>query len=101
MDENQRIPNATFSDITKPFVSKWYLFFISVIIFSLLGIIYIYFSAPLYKVQAKVLIKDAKKNMAASSDVPGISGIAGIGSMQANSIENELQVITSKILLKK
>ncbi|WP_332452528.1 polysaccharide biosynthesis tyrosine autokinase [Chryseobacterium aquaticum] len=96
MNENQQVDNTTYSDLVKPFASKWRMFLISILFFLLSGITYIYYNAPLYKVQAKVLIKDAKKSSAGSSEVANIGGLSGLGSMQANSIENELQVITSK-----
>ena len=96
MNENQQVDNTTYSDLVKPFASKWRIFLISILFFLLSGITYIYYNAPLYKVQAKVLIKDAKKSSAGSSEVANIGGLSGLGSMQANSIENELQVITSK-----
>lgn len=101
MNENQQLADTTFSDIIKPFTSRWYLFFISVFIFLLLGITYIYFNAPLYQVQAKVLIKEAKKSMAGGSEIANISGLSGLGTMPTNSIENELQVLSSKNIAEK
>lgn len=96
MSGNQKIPEASFSEIISPFFSKWYIFLTSISVFFFLGLLYIYFDTPLYKVQAKVLIKETKKNMAGGADIAGIAGLSGFGDMGTNSIENELQVITSK-----
>lgn len=96
MNKNDFSAGNSLSEILKPFTSRWRFFILSIISFLIAGIIYIIYTAPVFRVESKILIKDAKKSMAPSTDVAGLGGIAGIGGMSANSIENELQVITSK-----
>lgn len=87
------------SEIIKPYVSKWKTFAITVFIMLILGVVYIKTSAPVYRSETKVLIKDAKKMSSASGDFGVLQGLAGFGGMGTNSIENELEVFKTKKLV--
>ena len=71
---------------------------LSVLAFLVLAIFYIKTSTPVYSVQSTVLIKDTKK--APSSEMGMLSELGGFGSMGTNSIENEMEVLKSKKLMK-
>lgn len=86
-------------EIIKPFTRKWYWFFISVIITTVLAILYIKYTTPIYKIQSSVLIKDAKKMSSASGDFGVLSGLGGFAGMGTNSIENELEIFKSKKII--
>ncbi|MBS1573589.1 MAG: polysaccharide biosynthesis tyrosine autokinase [Bacteroidetes bacterium] len=86
-------------EIVKPYISKWKLFVLSILLFLALGIIYIKISAPVYLSETKVLIKDAKKMSTASGDFGVLQGLAGFSGMGTNSIENELEVFKTKKLI--
>ena len=94
LDKYQKETNLT--QILKPYISKWKTFAISVFLFFILGIIYIKTSAPVYRSETKVLIKDAKKMSSSSGDFGVLQGLSGFGGMGTNSIENELEVFKTK-----
>ncbi|MDP9954606.1 capsular exopolysaccharide synthesis family protein [Epilithonimonas hungarica] len=83
-------------EILKPYLKKWYWFFVSVFIMIVLAIIYIKITTPIYQIESSVLIKDAKKMSSASGDFGVLSGLGGFAGMGTNSIENELEIFKSK-----
>ena len=86
-------------DLIKPYLKRWYWFLIGFIVFVLLGIIYIKTTAPVYKIESTVLIKDAKKMSSASGDFGVLSGLGGFAGMGTNSIENELEIFKSRKII--
>ncbi|HQD45915.1 MAG TPA: polysaccharide biosynthesis tyrosine autokinase [Kaistella sp.] len=86
------------NELIKPYLKKWWWFVLSVLAFLVLAIFYIKTSTPVYSVQSTVLIKDTKK--APSSEMGILSELGGFGSMGTNSIENEMEVLKSKKLMK-
>ena len=86
------------NELIKPYLKKWWWFVLSVLAFLVLAIFYIKTSTPVYSVQSTVLIKDTKK--APSSEMGMLSELGGFGSMGTNSIENEMEVLKSKKLMK-
>ena len=86
-------------DLIKPYLKRWYWFLIGFIVFVLLGIIYIKTTAPIYKIESTVLIKDAKKMSSASGDFGVLSGLGGFAGMGTNSIENELEIFKSRKII--
>lgn len=80
---------------------NWKLFVASVFICALLGFVYVKWATPIYRVYANILIKTDGGGMGAmlSSAMPGGLGSSlGLGS---NSVDDELQVISSHTLAKK
>lgn len=98
--------NSSDSDlaaIVKPYLTRWYWFFISVLIFSVFAFIYIHYKQSVYNIKSAVLIKDAKKSLGASSgvgDMGILEGLSGFGGMSTNSIENELEIFKTKKLVR-
>ena len=86
-------------DLIKPYLKRWYWFLIGFIFFVLFGIIYIKTTAPVYKIESTVLIKDAKKMSSASGDFGVLSGLGGFAGMGTNSIENELEIFKSRRII--
>ena len=96
MDVTKREEDFNLRELIKPYTKKWYWFFLSVILTTLLAIVYIKFTTPVYKIESSVLIKDAKKMSSASGDFGVLSGLGGFAGMGTNSIENELEIFKSK-----
>ena len=86
-------------DLIKPYLKRWYWFLIGFIFFVLLGIGYIKTTAPVYKIESTVLIKDAKKMSSASGDFDVLAGLGGFAGMGTNSIENELEIFKSRRII--
>ena len=86
------------NEIIKPYLVKWWWFLLSVLCFLALAIFYIKTATPVYSIKSTALIKDTKK--APSSEMGMLSELGGFGSMGTNSIENEMEVLKSKKLMK-
>lgn len=86
------------NEVIKPYIAKWWWFVLSVLAFLILAVLYIKSTTPAYKITSTVLIKDTKK--APSADMGMLSQLGGFGSMGTNSIENELEVLKSKKLMR-
>lgn len=87
--------NDNLNEILKPYLSKWWWFFLSVLSLVLITIFYLKFATPVYKINSTVLIKDVKKSPSAAE----FGVISGFGGMPTNSIDNELEVFKSKKLM--
>ena len=103
MSQNSNIAAETskevsLNEVVKPFLAKWWWFVLSVFAFLALAVFYIKFSTPVYNVQSLILIKDTKKTP--SSEMGVLSELGGFGSMGTNSIENEIEVLKSKKLIR-
>ncbi len=86
------------NEVIKPYLAKWWWFVLSVLAFLILAIFYIKSTSPSYKITSTVLVKDTKK--APSSDMGMLSQLGGFGSMGTNSIDNEIEVLKSKKLMR-
>ena len=86
------------NEVIKPYLAKWWWFVLSVLAFLILAILYIKSTSPSYKITSTVLVKDTKK--APSSDMGMLSQLGGFGSMGTNSIDNEIEVLKSKKLMR-
>ncbi|MBU8882742.1 polysaccharide biosynthesis tyrosine autokinase [Kaistella sp. DKR-2] len=101
-----QIPNAeveasndiTINEIIKPYIARWWWFALSVLAFLALAVFYLKTSTPVYSIKSTALIKDTKK--APSADMGALSQLGGFGSMGTNSIENEMEVLKSKKLMR-
>jgi capsular exopolysaccharide synthesis family protein len=65
----------------------------------LFAVYYIKSTAPVYKIQNSVLIKDAKKMSSASGDFGVLQSLGAFSNMGTNSIENELEIFKSKTIV--
>lgn len=99
MDVTKKEEEFNLREIIKPYTKRWYWFFGSVILTTILAILYIKFTTPVYKIQSSVLIKDAKKMSSASGDFGVLAGLGGFAGMGTNSIENELEIFKSKRII--
>lgn len=97
---NNHNPNFDINLILKPYLSKWYLFLISILTFLILSVFYIKTSEYVYNVKSAVLIKDAKKSLSGGGveNIGILDGLSGFGGMGTNSIENELEIFKTKKL---
>lgn len=87
-----------FNDLLKPYLKKWLWFVVTVFAMLLVGVFYLKTTAPTYKVQSSVLIKDAKKSPGASLGM--FADITAFGGMTTGSIENEIEVLHSRKLMR-
>lgn len=86
------------NEILKPYLRRFYWFILSVILFGVLAYFYVKTKAPVYEVNATVLIKDAK-NSGGGQDFAALRDLSGLGKMGSNGVENEIEIFKSKKLV--
>lgn len=86
------------NEIIKPYLRRWWWFVLSAILFLALAVFYIKSTTPVYGISSTVLIKDTKK--APSAEMGALSQLGGFGSMGTNSIDNEIEILKSKKLMR-
>ena len=89
---------VTINEIIKPYIRKWWWFILSVLLMLAVAIFYIKTATPVYDITSTALIKDTKKTP--SADMGILSQLGGFGSVGTNSIENEIEVLKSKTLMR-
>ncbi|MCE3076565.1 GumC family protein [Chryseobacterium gwangjuense] len=97
--DNKLKEEINIKGIIAPYLKNWKYFVGSGILMFILAVLYIKSTAPVYKAQTSVLIKDAKKMSAASGDMGVLQSLGGFSGMGTNSIENELGVFESKTIV--
>lgn len=85
-------------EIIKPYLRKWPWFIISALIALVLAFSYLRYSTPIYKIDATVLIKDAKSNSMGGENAL-LQDLSGLGGMNTNSVDNEIEIFKSKRLM--
>lgn len=90
--------SSTIKDLVKPYLVRWKWFLISTFLFLALAYLYIKTSTPVYNIKTTVLIKDVK---AGTSSIESglLTSLGGLGGMNTNSVENEIEVLKSKKLI--
>lgn len=78
-----------FRELFSTYLSKWYLFVISVIVFGILGYLYSRTQNPVYGVRANVLIQEQSNSLL--SNMGGLGDLFGSGAK----VDDEIFVITS------
>lgn len=99
MDKKNIKKEFSFKELVFPYVYKWKYFAVIIFLTTLLAIYYIKSTAPIYKIQTSILIKDANKMSSASGDFGILQSIGAFPNMGTNSIENELEVFKSKTIV--
>ncbi|WP_316809627.1 polysaccharide biosynthesis tyrosine autokinase [Pedobacter agri] len=103
MNANNRIENTLeeegidFKRILGKLIEKWHWFLISTIILLVASLLYIRFTPPTYRINAKLLVNDgdgggASKQASALMDLGGIIG-------GKNSVDNEIEVLKTRFLM--
>lgn len=88
----------TMKEILQPYLRNWMWFLAGAALFSVIGYFIIKSMPPVYETVTKILIKDAKKSNGAA-DIAAMQGLSGFSGMSSNSVENEMEVLSSKKLL--
>ncbi len=91
--------NIDINEIVKPYIRKWPWFIISALSFLLLSYFLLKFVTPVYNIKSTILIKDSK-NASSNSDLGVLEDLSGFGGMKTNSIDNEIEILKSKKLMR-
>ena len=86
----------------EPFLRKWQWFVLSVVMVLFLTFIFLKIKSPIYKISSTILIKEAKSSGGGKDDLAmGLLGeLSVFGGMGSNSVENELEILKSKKLMR-
>lgn len=87
---------VTFRELFDKALKNWYWFIISTFVFLCVGVLYLFSTSPVYRREATVLIKDARRGSAAS-ELSAFADIAGISTRR--SVDNELYVLQARRLM--
>lgn len=98
--ENQEEINI--QGMIEPFLRKWQWFVLSVVMVLFLTFIFLKIKSPIYKISSTILIKEAKNSGGGKDDLAmGLLGEFSVfGGMGSNSVENELEILKSKKLMR-
>lgn len=99
MDKKYLKEEVSIKEILAPYLKNWKYFIATVVVMFILAVLYIKSTAPVYKIQTSVLIKDAKKMSSASGDFGVLQSFGAFSGMGTNSIENELGVFQTKSIV--
>lgn len=86
------------SEILKPYLKRWKWFIFSSILFLVLTYFFLKTQKPVYETISTVLIKDSKKS-SGGQDFEMLKDLSGLGKMNSDGVDNELEVFKSKKLM--
>lgn len=89
---------SNFKEFLQPYLKRWKWFLISLPLCFLLAFLYLKKSTPVYNVKTTVLIKDAKSG-SSSIESGLLQSLGGLGGMNNNTVENEIEVLKSKKIM--
>lgn len=87
------------NEIIKPYIKKWPWFILSALICLTIAFIALKFMTPVFSIQSTILIKDSKSSPS-SGEVNVLQDLSGFGGMKTNSVENEIEILKSKKMMK-
>ncbi len=90
--------SSELKEVIQPYLRRWWWFMVSLVIILSLTFFYLSTTTPAYTITSSALIKDTKKSP--SSDMGVLSQLGGFGNVGTNSIENEIEILKSKTLMR-
>lgn len=87
-------------EVIKPYLRNWPWFVISMLLCILVTYFALKFITPVYNVKTTILIKDSKGSQAAVGDMGILQDLSGFGGMKTNSVDNEIEILKSKKLMR-
>ena len=80
------------------YIKRWPWFILGLVFFIGLAFLYLNFATPSYHTVTSIIIKD-EESKGPSSDMAAFAGMGFLGGMGANSIENEITILSSKRMM--
>ena len=97
-NNNFQTEEIQIKEIIRPYIKRWKWFVLSVIITSFLSYLFLKTQSPIYETISTVLIKDAKRSLG-GQDFEVLRDLSGLGKMNSEGVDNELEVLKSKKLM--
>ncbi|MFP3834748.1 GumC family protein [Chryseobacterium sp. SIMBA_028] len=88
------------NEIIKPYLRNWVWFIVSMFLCALITYFALKFVTPVYSVKTTVLIKDAKNTPSTAGDMGVLQDLSGLAGMKTNSVDNEVEIMKSKKLMR-
>ena len=105
MQENNSFMNSNqedsfdFREMVEAYVVQWKWFVFGVFVFFVFATLYLRYVIPIYSATATILVKDEKKG-GLQSELAAFSDL-GIGSGVKSNVDNEMEIIKSRRIIKK
>ncbi|MEG0928119.1 GumC family protein [Chryseobacterium sp.] len=98
--EAENSNNIDLNEIIKPYLRNWTWIIVSMFLCAIITYFALKFVTPVYSVKTTVLIKDAKNTPSTASDMGVLQDLSGLAGMKTNSIDNEVEILKSKKLMR-
>ena len=95
--EDEYSEEINIKEILQPYLSKWKLFALSVILALALAVYYIKSFTPVYQMRSTILIKDTKKS---ALDFGMMTELSSFGGRSSSTINNEMELLKSKRIMR-
>lgn len=100
MDQSiQSNSELNIKEVVLKYISNWKWFVLGVFLSFLCAYVYLRYSIPQYKADAKILVKDDRKGGLAS-ELSAFSDLSMLANVKSN-VDNEIEVITSRTLIER
>ena len=100
MDQSiQSNSELNIKEVVLKYISNWKWFVLGVFLSFLCAYVYLRYSIPQYKADAKILVKDDRKGGLAS-ELSAFSDLSMLANLKSN-VDNEIEVITSRTLIER
>ncbi len=97
-NNNFQTEEINISEIIRPYIKRWKWFVLSGIFALLSAYFFLKTQNPTYEIISTVLIKDAKRSIG-GQDFEVLRDLSGLGKMNSEGVDNELEVLKSKKLM--
>ncbi|WP_406824417.1 GumC family protein [Pedobacter sp. KACC 23697] len=90
--------NINLKDVFGKLIDKWLWFLASILFFLVIAFFYTRFTAPVYQINAKILVNDDEKGGAMSKQTGGLMDLGGLLGAK-NSVDNEMEILKTRFLM--
>lgn len=100
MEKNNidQVQELNINEVVKPYTKRWKWFVVMVILSLVASFFYLKTKDNVFEIVSTVLIKDAKKS-SGGQDFEMLKDLSGLGNMNSNGVDNEIEVFKSKKLM--
>ncbi|AZQ44681.1 GumC family protein [Nonlabens ponticola] len=88
--------NTDLKEQLKPYLQKWWLFLLCVLLLLSIALVYLRYTTEIYKADSSILIKDTRAGGVSELGALGDLGVLG---NSFNTVENEIEVLTSRRMM--
>lgn len=98
MNNNIQEEEIHINELIKPYLKRWKWFVLGGIFALFIAYLFLKTQNPVYEVVSTVLIKDSKKSIG-GQDFEMLRDLSGLGKMNSDGVDNEIEVFKSKKLM--